>query len=176
MVPYVTRPPSRNALSLPERYHRDDTGPEVGAVVERGGRWAGIEVRLGDTRADGAARSLLALRGAALANRAARPRSPRSRPWPWGAAPWRAGATTARRLPPSPRWPRGLPRGPLPGRGARPQAKASPSAARRGSMDLANESTSAGGQPLLAAAARHPEHAARTARTSAAASEGASPQ
>ena len=35
-----------NSLS----YYRDDSGLEVDAIVEHGGRWAGVEVKLSDTR------------------------------------------------------------------------------------------------------------------------------
>lgn len=43
-------------------YYRDDKGLEVDAVVEYGGRWAGIEIKLSDAKADEGAKSLLALR------------------------------------------------------------------------------------------------------------------
>lgn len=43
-------------------YYRDDKGLEVDAIVEYGGRWAGIEVKLSDTKADRGAESLLRLK------------------------------------------------------------------------------------------------------------------
>lgn len=47
-----------NSLS----YCRDDSGLEVDAIVEHGGRWAGIEIKLSDTKADEGATSLLVLK------------------------------------------------------------------------------------------------------------------
>jgi predicted AAA+ superfamily ATPase len=58
------------------RYYRDERGLEVDAVVECGGRWAGIEVKLSDTKADDGAASLLALRRRVLSNPAARNAEP----------------------------------------------------------------------------------------------------
>ena len=58
------------------RYYRDDRGLEVDAVVECGGRWAGIEVKLSDTKADEGAASLKALRDKVCANPAARNAEP----------------------------------------------------------------------------------------------------
>lgn len=40
------------------RYYRDDNGLEVDAIAEHAGRWAGIEIKLSDTKADEAAESL----------------------------------------------------------------------------------------------------------------------
>lgn len=57
-------------------YYRDDRGLEVDAIVERGDRWAGIEVKLSDTKADDGAASLLALRDQVLRNPAARNAEP----------------------------------------------------------------------------------------------------
>lgn len=57
-------------------YYRDDRGLEVDAIVERGDRWAGIEVKLSDTKADDGAASLLALRDRVLRNPAARNAEP----------------------------------------------------------------------------------------------------
>lgn len=57
-------------------YYRDDGGLEVDAVIETGGRWAGIEVKLSDTKADEGAKNLLALRRRALSNPAARNAEP----------------------------------------------------------------------------------------------------
>lgn len=52
-------------------YYRDEAGLEVDAIVERDGRWAGVEVKLSDTKADDGARSLKALRDKVCANKAA---------------------------------------------------------------------------------------------------------
>ena len=57
-------------------YYRDDRGLEVDAIVERGERWAGIEVKLSDTKADDGAANLLALRDRVLQNPAARNAEP----------------------------------------------------------------------------------------------------
>ena len=63
----------RLALPEPVRYYRDSDGLEVDAVIElRDGRWAGIEVKLGDNTAEEGARSLLRLRDKVAANPAAR--------------------------------------------------------------------------------------------------------
>lgn len=67
-----TYPGLGNRLS----YYRDDRGLEVDAIVERGGRWAGIEVKLSDTKADDGAANLLALRDRVLQNPAARNTEP----------------------------------------------------------------------------------------------------
>lgn len=39
-------------------YYRDESGLEVDAIVEHAGRWAGIEIKLSDTKADEAAANL----------------------------------------------------------------------------------------------------------------------
>ncbi len=57
-------------------YYRDDRGLEVDAIVEYGGRWAGIEVKLSDTKADEGAINLRKLRDRMLANPAARNAEP----------------------------------------------------------------------------------------------------
>lgn len=57
-------------------YYRDDKGLEVDAVIEHGGAWAAIEVKLSDTKADEGAASLLALRNKVCANPAARNAEP----------------------------------------------------------------------------------------------------
>lgn len=57
-------------------YYRDETGLEVDAIVEYAGRWAGIEIKLSDTKADDAAESLLRLRKKVLANSAAKNAEP----------------------------------------------------------------------------------------------------
>ena len=54
------------------RYYRDERGLEVDVIVEHNGRWAGIEVKLSDTKADDGAANLLALRDRVLSNPAAR--------------------------------------------------------------------------------------------------------
>lgn len=43
-------------------YYRDDSGLEVDAIVQAGGAWGGIEIKLSDTKADDGARNLIALR------------------------------------------------------------------------------------------------------------------
>ena len=53
-------------------YYRDDAGLEVDFIVERGDSWAGIEVKLSDTKADEGAKSLRALRDKVCRNGAAR--------------------------------------------------------------------------------------------------------
>lgn len=61
------------AQADPLRYYRDADGLEVDAVVElRDGRWGAIEVKLGASKADVAARSLLRLRDKIASNPAAR--------------------------------------------------------------------------------------------------------
>ena len=57
-------------------YYRDDQGLEVDAVIESGGAWAGIEVKLSDTKADEGAANLKKLRGKMTANPAARNAEP----------------------------------------------------------------------------------------------------
>lgn len=57
-------------------YYRDDKGLEVDAIVEFGGRWAGVEVKLSDTKADDAAKTLLRLKRKVSANAAARNAEP----------------------------------------------------------------------------------------------------
>lgn len=57
-------------------YYRDDAGLEVDAIIEHAGRWAGIEVKLSDSKADEGAQNLLALREKLLANPAARNAEP----------------------------------------------------------------------------------------------------
>lgn len=61
-----------NSLS----YYRDDSGLEVDAIVEHGGRWAGIEIKPSDTKADEGAKSLLALKKKVPSNPAARNSEP----------------------------------------------------------------------------------------------------
>lgn len=57
-------------------YYRDDKGLEVDVVLEHGGRWAAVEVKLSDTKADAAARNLLRLRSKLCANAAAQVEPP----------------------------------------------------------------------------------------------------
>lgn len=57
-------------------YYRDEAGLEVDAIVECDGRWAGIEVKLSDTKVDDGARSLMALRDKACANKDAQNAEP----------------------------------------------------------------------------------------------------
>ena len=52
-------------------YYRDERGLEVDVIVEHNNRWAGIEIKLSDTKADDAAKNLLALRKKVLSNPAA---------------------------------------------------------------------------------------------------------
>lgn len=49
-------------------YYRDEKGLETDAVIESGGRWAAVEIKLSDTKADKAAESLKALRRKVLSN------------------------------------------------------------------------------------------------------------
>ena len=49
-------------------YYRDEKGLEVDVIVEHAGRWAGIEIKLSDTKADDAARNLLALKRKVTSN------------------------------------------------------------------------------------------------------------
>ena len=58
------------------RYYRDERGLEVDIIVEFNGRWAGIEVKLSDTKADEGAANLIALRKRVLSNPAARNSEP----------------------------------------------------------------------------------------------------
>lgn len=67
-----TYPGLGNAVS----YYRDDKGLEVDFVLESGGRWGGVEVKLSDSKVDEGAASLAALRDKVLANPAARNAEP----------------------------------------------------------------------------------------------------
>lgn len=53
-------------------YYRDNTGLEVDAIVECGGVWGGVEIKLSDTKADEGAKSLLSLRDKVASNPAAK--------------------------------------------------------------------------------------------------------
>ena len=57
-------------------YYRDDQGLEVDGIIEYGGLWGGVEVKLSDTKADEGAASLKKLRGKMTANPAARNAEP----------------------------------------------------------------------------------------------------
>lgn len=52
-------------------YYRDDKDLEVDAILERGAKWAAIEVKLSDVKVDQAAESLLRLRRKVVENPAA---------------------------------------------------------------------------------------------------------
>lgn len=54
------------------RYYRDQSGLEVDAIMEVDGRWAGIEVKLSETKVDDAAKALLRLKKRASENPMAR--------------------------------------------------------------------------------------------------------
>ncbi len=51
-------------------YYRDEHGLEVDAILEHAGRWAGIEIKLSDTKADEAAESLKRLHSKVASNTA----------------------------------------------------------------------------------------------------------
>lgn len=68
--------PQNPGLGNELHYYRDDRGLEVDAIVERQGQWAGIEIKLSDTKVDDGAASLIALRNKMLANPAARHAEP----------------------------------------------------------------------------------------------------
>lgn len=57
-------------------YYRDEDGLEVDFIMECGDRWAGMEVKLSDTKADDGAACLKALRRKVGANKAARNAEP----------------------------------------------------------------------------------------------------
>ena len=57
-------------------YYRDEFGLEVDAIVERGGSWAGIEIKLSDTKVDEAVTNLGALRKKVISNPAAQNAEP----------------------------------------------------------------------------------------------------
>lgn len=61
-----------NAVS----YYRDDKGLEVDAILEYGGGWAGVEIKLSDTKVDDGAANLLRLRNKLTRNTAARHAEP----------------------------------------------------------------------------------------------------
>ena len=58
------------------RYYRDESGLEADAILEYQGSWAGIEIKLSDTKADEGAKNLLALKKKILSNPAARNAEP----------------------------------------------------------------------------------------------------
>lgn len=53
-------------------YYRDDKGLEVDAIIEYQESWAGVEIKLSDTKADEGAKSLIRLKNKVLANPANR--------------------------------------------------------------------------------------------------------
>lgn len=57
-------------------YYRDEQGLEVDVIIECGGSWAGIEVKLSDTKVDEGAKNLLRLRDKVCANPAAQNTEP----------------------------------------------------------------------------------------------------
>lgn len=57
-------------------YYRDDKGSEVDAILEHGGGWAGVEIKLSDTKVDDGAANLLRLRNKLTRNTAARHAEP----------------------------------------------------------------------------------------------------
>ena len=57
-------------------YYRDDKGLEVDAVIETAAGWAGVEIKLSDTKADEAATSLLRLRDKVCGNASAQGEEP----------------------------------------------------------------------------------------------------
>lgn len=57
-------------------YYRDEKGLEVDLIIEYGGRWAGVEVKLSDTKVDDGAENLKKLRDKVLANPAAQNSEP----------------------------------------------------------------------------------------------------
>ena len=66
-----------NALPDPLRYYQDADGLEVDAIIElRDGRWAGIEVKLGENKVPDGVANLNRLRRKVLSNPAARNREP----------------------------------------------------------------------------------------------------
>lgn len=66
-----------DASSSPLRYYSDADGLEVDAIIElRDGRWAGIEIKLGENKVEEAVRNLNRLRRKVAANSAARNPSP----------------------------------------------------------------------------------------------------
>lgn len=57
-------------------YYHDDKGLEVDCIIESASRWAGIEIKLSETKADDGAKNLIALRNKVTANPAARNAGP----------------------------------------------------------------------------------------------------
>lgn len=57
-------------------YYRDDKGLEIDAIIEHAGSWAGVEIKLSDTKVDEAASNLLRARDKVLANPAAQNEAP----------------------------------------------------------------------------------------------------
>lgn len=66
-----------DASEFPVSYYRDDSGLEADAIIEQeDGRWAAIEVKLGEDKVDDAARHLLRLSRKLTSNAQARTRPP----------------------------------------------------------------------------------------------------
>lgn len=66
-----------DALPDPLRYYQDADGLEVDVILElRDGRWAGIEIKLGESKVPAGIKNLVRLRKKVLANPAARNREP----------------------------------------------------------------------------------------------------
>ena len=58
-------------------YYRDSDGLEVDAIIElKDGRWAAVEIKLGENKFDDAAKSLLRLRSKVLSNPLAKNQEP----------------------------------------------------------------------------------------------------
>ena len=61
----------------PVRYYHDDAGLECDAIIELAdGRWAGIEIKVSDRKADEAAKNLLRLRDKVAGDAIAQPKPP----------------------------------------------------------------------------------------------------
>lgn len=66
-----------NAADIPVRYYRDDSGLEADAIIELAdGRWAALEIKTSERKADVAVERLRALRAKLSSNGAARVRPP----------------------------------------------------------------------------------------------------
>lgn len=66
-----------DAYEDPVHYYRDDSGLEADAIVEQvDGRWAAVEVKLGEDKVDDAAKHLLRLKRKLTSNERARTRPP----------------------------------------------------------------------------------------------------
>ena len=66
-----------NAADIPVRYYRDDSGMEADAIIELAdGRWAALEIKTSERKADAAIERLRALRAKLVSHGAARVRPP----------------------------------------------------------------------------------------------------